>query len=58
MLRSSLLVLDHPTSELDPDSVVLVNDVLRAVQNEGCAVLLASTDDVLLERCDALITLG
>ena len=58
VLRSSLLVLDHPTSELDPDSVVLVDEVLAAVQNEGCAVLLASTDDVLLERCDALITLG
>lgn len=58
VLRSSLLVLDHPTSELDPDSVVLVDRVLGAVQNEGCAVLLASTDEVLLERCDALITLG
>ena len=58
VLRSSLLVLDHPTSELDPDSVVLVDEVLAAIQNEGCAVLLASTDDVLLERCDALVTLG
>jgi ABC-type multidrug transport system ATPase subunit len=58
VLRSSLLVLDHPTSELDPDSVVLVDEVLGAVQNEGCAVLLASSDDVLLQRCDALITVG
>ena len=58
VLRSSVLVLDHPTSELDPDSVVLVDEVLGEIQKEGCAVLLASTDDVLLERCDALITLG
>jgi putative ABC transport system ATP-binding protein len=58
VLRSSLLVLDHPTSELDPDSVVLVDEVLGAIQREGCAVLLASTDEVLLERCDTLVSLG
>jgi putative ABC transport system ATP-binding protein len=58
VLRPSLLVLDHPTSELDPDSVVLVDTVLAAVQGDGCAVLLASTDDVLLDRCDTRIALG
>jgi hypothetical protein len=32
--------------------------VLGAIQREGCAVLLASTDEVLLERCDTLVSLG
>ena len=58
VLRPSLLVLDHPTSELDPDSVTLVETVLSAAQAEGCAVLLATADAILLDRCDALITLG
>lgn len=57
VLRPTLLVLDHPTSELDPDSVDLVDTVLRAVQDEGCAVLLSADEDVLLSSCDRVIDL-
>ena len=58
VLRPSLLVLDHPTSELDPDSVALVDGVLREVQQDGSAVLLAADEEVLLDGCDTIIELG
>ncbi len=56
--RPTLLVLDQPTSELDPDSVELVDQVLRAVQEEGSAVLLANDPGVIIDHCDELIRLG
>ena len=58
VLRPSLLVLDHPTSELDPDSVALVDGALRRAQDEGCAVLLAAEEDVLLAGCDLVVDLA
>jgi putative ABC transport system ATP-binding protein len=59
VLRPRLLVLDHPTSELDPDTVELVDRVLAevtAAQDVCC--LLTSEDDSVLGSCDAVIRLG
>ena len=48
VLRPRLLVLDHPTSELDPDSVDLVDRVLTEVSATGTCCLLATDDPLLL----------
>jgi putative ABC transport system ATP-binding protein len=58
VLRPRLVVLDEPTSELDPDSVELVVGVLREVSSDGVCCVLSSDDDVLLECCDSRISLG
>ena len=53
--RPRLLVLDDPTSELDPDSVQLVADVLtRAAQHGSCGVLV-SDDAPLVDACTLTI---
>ena len=56
--RPALLVLDQPTSELDPDSVTQVDDVLLAVQHEGTAIVLANDPGVLIDHCDQIVHLG
>ena len=56
--RPTLLVLDQPTSELDPDSVVLVDQVLQAAQDEGAAILLANDPGVIIDHCDQIVHLG
>ncbi len=58
VLRPRLLVLDHPTSELDPDSVELVDQVLRDITAAGSCCVLASDDEVVLSGCDARLSLG
>jgi len=57
VLRPRLLVLDHPTSELDPDTVELVDRLLREVTGEGVCCLLASDDDAVLRSCRTHIRL-
>ena len=47
-----LLVLDNPTSELDPDSAQLVAAVLEATAQDGTVCLLTSSDEILLRSCD------
>jgi len=58
VLRPRLVVLDEPTSELDPDSVELVLGVLRGVAADGVCCVLSSDDDVLLDACDARVEIG
>lgn len=55
VLRPRLLVLDHPTSELDPDSVELVDRLLTAITAEGIVCVLASDDDLVLSSADLRI---
>lgn len=43
--RPRLLVLDDPTSELDPDSAQLVADVLTRAAQHGCCGVLATDDE-------------
>lgn len=56
--RPKLLVLDHPTSELDPDSVALVVGLLDELAAEGVCCVLGSDDDLVLSSCSATITLS
>lgn len=56
--RPTVLVLDQPTSELDPDSVTLVDEVLLAVQEEGSAIVLANDPGVLIDHSDQIVNLG
>ena len=58
VLRPRLVVLDEPTSELDPDSVELVVAVLRDVSADGVCCVLSSDDDVLLEFCNSRVSLA
>jgi putative ABC transport system ATP-binding protein len=58
VLRPRLVVLDEPTSELDPDSVELVVEVLRGVAADGVCCVLSSDDDVLLGFCDSRVSIG
>ncbi len=55
--RPRLLVLDHPTSELDPDSTQLVADVVAQTTADGASCLLSSEDDVLLHSCHRRVQL-
>ena len=57
VLRPRLVVLDEPTSELDPDSVELVVAVLRGVAADGVCCVLSSDDDLLLEFCHSRVSL-
>lgn len=52
-----LIVLDNPTSELDPDSAQLVTGVLDEAAAYGACCLLTSTDVPLLSRCRTRIVL-
>ena len=56
--RPALLVLDEPTSELDPDSTALVLGVLDAAVADGAACVLASRDPDVVAWCDRRLELG
>lgn len=58
VLRPRVLVLDHPTSELDPDSVELVDGLLRLITSEGASCVLATDDDLLLSSADDRLSLS
>jgi ABC-type multidrug transport system ATPase subunit len=58
VLRPRLVVLDEPTSELDPDSVELVLAVLRDVAADGVCCVLSSDDDLLLDSCSRRVALA
>ncbi len=53
----ALLVLDDPTSELDPASAQTVVEVLAAAAARGACCLVSSDDPVLLDACDTQISL-
>jgi len=42
MFRPTLLILDEPTSSLDPSASILLKDKIRKVNDEGVTVLLTS----------------
>lgn len=57
-LKPGHLVLDEPTSRLDPDRAGLVADAIARVASAGVAVLLAEHDEALLARmCGRVIDL-
>ncbi|MEU3253316.1 ATP-binding cassette domain-containing protein [Streptomyces sp. NPDC006997] len=56
--QPSLVLADEPTGALDHDNTTLVVDVLRAMSEEGRAVVIATHDDAVRDRCDAVLTVG
>jgi ABC-type multidrug transport system ATPase subunit len=57
--RPKVLLLDEPTAALDPASVKAVEDMVRAMMQAGCAVVLTSHDAEQVERlADSVTTLA
>ena len=58
-MEPALLLLDEPTAELDPPGVELAWQVLRDIQSEGAAVIVATSDlDALPECADRVVWLS
>ncbi|MFJ7985751.1 ATP-binding cassette domain-containing protein [Streptomyces sp. NPDC096351] len=56
--QPSLVLADEPTGALDEDNTALVVDILRAMSDEGCAVVIATHDSSVRDRCDTVLTVG
>ena len=57
-MRPTMIVLDEPTSNLDPGATRSVHDLVLALRNEGITVLLVTRElDELLAEADQLIVL-
>jgi energy-coupling factor transporter ATP-binding protein EcfA2 len=57
-LRPAHLVLDEPTSRLDPERSALVGEAIARVAASGVGVLLAEHDEALLARlCSRVVSL-
>ncbi|MFP1627018.1 ATP-binding cassette domain-containing protein [Streptomyces sp. 5K101] len=52
--QPSLVLADEPTGALDHDNTVMVVDILREMSDSGCAVVLATHDDYVRDRCDTV----
>jgi putative ABC transport system ATP-binding protein len=47
-----LILADEPTGALDYDNAVMVVDTLREMSKAGCAVVIATHNDYVRDRCD------
>ena len=57
-MRPAHLVLDEPTSQLDPEGSRLVGEALRGLARSGTALLVAEhKTDLLAELCDRVVVL-
>ncbi|XVV36173.1 ABC transporter ATP-binding protein [Streptomyces sp. CA-100214] len=50
----SLVLADEPTGALDQANADVVTDVLREMSDAGCAVVIATHDDRVRDRCDSV----
>jgi putative ABC transport system ATP-binding protein len=50
----SLVLADEPTGALDHANATVVIDVLREMSDAGCAVVIATHDDRVRDRCDSV----
>ncbi|MEV0372209.1 ABC transporter ATP-binding protein [Streptomyces sp. NPDC050636] len=53
-LRPALVLADEPTGALDDANTTMVVDVLREMSKAGCAVVIATHDVEVRDRCDAV----
>ncbi|WP_406322507.1 ABC transporter ATP-binding protein [Streptomyces sp. NBC_01637] len=59
MVKEPTLVLaDEPTGALDPANASLVVDILQGMSKSGCAVIIATHDERVQERCESVVDLG
>ncbi|MDT0474359.1 ABC transporter ATP-binding protein [Streptomyces griseoviridis] len=56
--RPSLVLADEPTGALDEDNSTVVVDILREMSQDGCAVVIATHDAGVRERCDTVFKVG
>lgn len=54
VLRHPVLLADEPTGSLDAENALQVFHALRSASKEGTAVVVATHDDVVYQRCDTL----
>ncbi|MEV0178163.1 ABC transporter ATP-binding protein [Streptomyces sp. NPDC050625] len=52
--RPALVLADEPTGALDDANTTAVIDILREMSEGGCAVVLATHDAAVRDRCDAV----
>jgi len=52
--RPVLVLADEPTGALDDDNSTVVIDILREMSEAGCAVVIATHDAGVRDRCDAV----
>jgi energy-coupling factor transporter ATP-binding protein EcfA2 len=58
-MRPRLLMLDEPTSQLDPAGRAALFDVVEELHRRGVAIVVAEPDpDVLAERCPRIVALA
>jgi putative ABC transport system ATP-binding protein len=57
-MRPAVLIADEPTAEQDQATRALVLDRLLAVADSGAALILATHDPEVAERCTSFVTLG
>ncbi|MBI1378163.1 MAG: ATP-binding cassette domain-containing protein [Frankiales bacterium] len=57
-VRPRVAVLDEPTSQLDEGNAEIVAQALREAARDGCAVVVASHDPVLVDAADTVVDLG
>ncbi|MFF3863257.1 ABC transporter ATP-binding protein [Streptomyces sp. NPDC002209] len=55
MVKQPALVLaDEPTGALDQGNTTMVVDILREMSDAGCAVVIATHNDYVRDRCDTV----
>ncbi|MCF3135562.1 ABC transporter ATP-binding protein [Streptomyces olivochromogenes] len=52
--RPALVLADEPTGALDDANSAVVVDILREMRDAGCAVVIATHDAGVRDRCDAV----
>jgi putative ABC transport system ATP-binding protein len=52
--QPSLVLADEPTGALDHANTAAVIDILREMSDAGCAVVIATHNDHVRDRCDAV----
>jgi len=57
-LQPRLLIADEPTAELDPDARTLALTRIFGAVDGGCALVLATHDPEVAERCDQVLDLS
>lgn len=55
--ETAVIVADEPTGNLDAESTAVVLRALRAAARSGTAVVVATHDDAVRDRCDRILTL-
>ncbi|MFK4102942.1 ABC transporter ATP-binding protein [Streptomyces sp. NPDC019531] len=54
----ALVLADEPTGALDHANATAVIDVLREMSDAGCAVIIATHDDRVRDRCDTVFAVN